>query len=71
MSSRFYTSQCARSGKSWDDAKFGVSTPGIAVDSIYEGNVVRRSSSVCLIVWITGGDLDHAPVRHDYGLEKP
>ena len=26
--------------------------------------------SCCLTVGVTGGDLDHAPVRHDHGLEE-
>ena len=25
---------------------------------------------LCLVVRVTGGDLDHAPVRHDHGLEE-
>ncbi len=27
-------------------------------------------SLLCLVVRVAGGDLDHAPVRHDHGLEK-
>src|SRR5712691_1802019 len=37
--------------------------------------IIRRKAMMvprgCLIVGVTGGDLDHAPVRHGHRLEKP